>query len=110
MGGSFLIGCTVEQGNNCFVNEFTVHKVKLSAYKIGKYEVTQAQWREVMGNNPSSFRDCDKCPVEQVNKNDVQDFISKLNEKTGKTYRLPERPDCISSGFSTLITKKVLIN
>jgi formylglycine-generating enzyme required for sulfatase activity len=89
MGGSFLMGCTVEQGNNCFGNEFPVHQVTLSAYKIGKYEVTQAQWREVMGNNPSSFRDCDKCPVEQVNWNDVQDFISKLNEKTGKTYRLP---------------------
>ncbi len=59
-------------------------------YEIGKYEVTQAEWREVMGNNPSRFGNCgDTCPVEQVSWNDVQVFIQKLNAKTGKQYRLP---------------------
>jgi sulfatase modifying factor 1 len=51
--------------------------------------VTQAQWQEVMGNNPSYFKDCDQCPVESVSWNDVQDFIRKLNGLTGKNYRLP---------------------
>jgi hypothetical protein len=57
---------------------------------MGKYEVTQAQWQAVMGNNPSSFKECgDNCPVEYVSWDDVQIYIQKLNEKTGKTYRLP---------------------
>jgi formylglycine-generating enzyme required for sulfatase activity len=59
-------------------------------YEMGKFEVTQAQWRAVMGNNPSRFTACgDNCPVEQVSWNDVQEFLQKLNAKTGKNYRLP---------------------
>lgn len=59
-------------------------------YEIGKYEVTQKEWREVMGNNPSQFSGCgDSCPVEQVSWNDIQLFLKKLNKKTGKQYRLP---------------------
>ena len=42
-----------------------------------------------MGNDPSRFSNCDNCPVEQVSWNDIQDFIQKLNQKTGKNYRLP---------------------
>ena len=54
-------------------------------YEIGKYEVTQAEWRAVMGNNPSEFKNCgDNCPVENVSWNDAQEFIQKLNAKTGK--------------------------
>ena len=59
-------------------------------YEIGKYEVTQAEWRTLMGDNPSSFKNCgETCPVEQVSWDDAQKFITKLNEKTGKQYRLP---------------------
>jgi formylglycine-generating enzyme required for sulfatase activity len=59
-------------------------------YEIGKYEVTQAEWRAVMGNNPSKFSDCgDTCPVEKVSWDDAQAFIQKLNAKTGRQYRLP---------------------
>ena len=59
-------------------------------YEIGKYEVTQREWREIMGSNPSYFSSCgDTCPVEQVNVDDMQTFLSKLNAKTGKQYRLP---------------------
>ena len=65
-----------------------VHEVKLSGYYIGKYEVTQALWESVMGTNPSRFKGAD-LPVENVSWNDVQEFISKLNAKTGKEYRLP---------------------
>ncbi len=59
-------------------------------YEIGKTEVTQAEWRAVMGANPSHFSSCgDTCPVEKVSWNDAQEFIKKLNTKTGKQYRLP---------------------
>ncbi len=87
-GGTFQMGCTDEQ-TNCDSDEQPVHSVTLSNYKIGKYEVTQEQWKAVMGNNPSYFKNCDKCPVEQVSWNDVQGFIQKLNTMTGKRFRLP---------------------
>ena len=60
-------------------------------FYLQKTEVTQEQWKSVMGNNPSFFKECGKgCPVEQVSWNDVQGFIEKLNrlESSGK-YRLP---------------------
>ena len=83
-GGTFLMG-----SNSGDFDERPVRSVTLSAFNIGKYEVTQAQWKVVMGNNPSHFSGCDDCPVETVSWNDVQDFIRKLNEQTGKNYRLP---------------------
>jgi formylglycine-generating enzyme required for sulfatase activity len=59
-------------------------------YEIGKYEVTQAEWRSVMGNNPSKFGNCgDTCPVEKVSWDDAQAFIQKLNARTGMQFRLP---------------------
>jgi len=63
-------------------------------YELGKYLVTQGQWKAVMGNNPSNFSNCgDACPVEQVSWNDAQEFIQKLNAKTGKQYRLPNEAE-----------------
>jgi formylglycine-generating enzyme required for sulfatase activity len=57
---------------------------------MSAYELTQEQWRKVMGNNPSFFKSCGgDCPVEQVSWNDIQEFINKLNRITGKNYRLP---------------------
>lgn len=88
-GGTFTMGCTSEQGSDCLEDEKPAHQVAVSDFYIGKYEVTQKQWREVMGTNPSSFKDCDECPVEQVSWADVQEFIIKLRAKTGKQYRLP---------------------
>ena len=70
-------------------DEKPVHSVNLNSFNIGKYEVTQAQWAAVMGSNPSYFKDCDDCPVEQVSWNAVQEYIQKLNAQTGKNYRLP---------------------
>lgn len=88
-GGTFTMGCTEEQGADCIDNEIPVHQVTLSDFKIGKYEVTVAQWKAVMGKNPSCFSGCDQCPVGSVNWYDLQAFINRLNAKTGKTYRLP---------------------
>jgi formylglycine-generating enzyme required for sulfatase activity len=88
-GGTFTMGCTQEQGNDCRDNEKPAHKVKLSTFFINKYEVTQEEWEQVMGENPSKFSGCKKCPVEQVSWNDAQEFIKKLNKITSKKYRLP---------------------
>lgn len=79
-GGTFTMGS----------NEGPTHQVALSDYYIGKNQVTQADWRSIMGNNPSKFKGCDECPVESVSWNDIQDFLKKLNAKyPGKNYRLP---------------------
>ncbi len=83
-GGSFQMGS--DDGED---DEKPVHTVQLDDFYIGKYEVTQKQWREVMGENPSKFQGCDDCPVENVSWNDVQEFIQKLNAQTGQNYRLP---------------------
>jgi formylglycine-generating enzyme required for sulfatase activity len=83
-GGSFQMGCT--SGNE---DETPVHSVTLNSFNIGKYEVTQAQWKAVKGKNPSRSSKCDSCPVEFVTWIDVQDYIERLNVETGKNYRLP---------------------
>lgn len=72
-------------------NEQPVHRVTIAKpFAIGKTEVTQAQWRALMLTEPSHFATCgDDCPVEQVSWDDAQRYIQKLNEKTGKQYRLP---------------------
>jgi len=86
----FVEGGTFQMGSSSGASiEQPVHSVTLSSFNIGKYEVTQAQWKAVMGSNPSFFSGCDNCPVESVSWNDVQDFIRKLNAQTGKNYRLP---------------------
>jgi formylglycine-generating enzyme required for sulfatase activity len=83
-GGVFTMG----RKNVWFSDEGPAHQVTLSGFSIGKYEVTQKQWQAVMGSNPSGFKG-DNLPVENVSWNDVQSFIRKLNELTGKRYRLP---------------------
>ena len=86
-GGCFQMGDTFGNGDS---DEKPVHEVCADDFYIGKYEVTQGQWKEIMVSNPSWFKDCgDNCPVEQVSWNAAQDFIKKLNQKTGKNYRLP---------------------
>lgn len=90
-GGTFTMGCTGEQ-KDCGDDEKPAHQVTLSDFYIGQYEVTQRQWQLVMGNNPSSFKNCDNCPVENVSWDDMQEFLKKLNAglPTGqKPYRLP---------------------
>ena len=87
-GGSFDMGATPEQGSDAYDNEKPVHRVTLSSYSIGKYEVTQELWETVMGSNPS-YHKGSRRPVEKVSWNDCQDFIRKLNELTGANFRLP---------------------
>ena len=87
-GGTFTMGATSEQGSDAYSDEEPAHQVTLSSFSIGRYEVTQEEWEAVMGSNPSYFKGM-KLPVEYVSWDDCQDFIRKLNELTGKQFRLP---------------------
>ena len=86
--GEFLMGST---SGYAYDHEKPVAQVRISqGFYLGKYEVTQAEWQAVMGNNPSEFSGCGRCPVEQVSWEDVQVFIGRLNARSGGgRYRLP---------------------
>ena len=92
-GGCFRMG-----SNSGDSDEKPVHEVCLDGFQMGKYEVTQKQWRLVMGSNPSKFSGCDECPVEQVSWDEVQEFIRKV----GNGVRLPTEAEweyaCRSGG------------
>lgn len=88
-GGTFTMGATSEQGDDAYSYEKPTHQVTLSDYCIGETEVTQELWQAVMGSNPSNFTGNLQRPVEKVSWNDCQEFIKKLNQLTGKTFRLP---------------------
>ena len=64
------------------------HKVTLSPFYIGKYEITQKEWNAIMKYNPSYYKG-DNLPVEQISWNDCQEFIKRLNEMTNMVFRLP---------------------
>ena len=81
-GGTFTMGTPR-------VDESPSHSVTLSDYYIGETEVTQELWNAVMGSNPSNFTGNMQRPVEKVSWDDCQTFISRLNELTGETFRLP---------------------
>ena len=87
-GGTFMMGATCEQGNDANDSEKPAHKVTVSSFFIGQTEATQELWEAVMGNNPSHFKGA-KRPVDRVSWNDCQVFIRKLNQITGKNFRLP---------------------
>ena len=87
-GGTFQMGATSEQGGDADSDEKPVHSVTLSDYYIGETEVTQELWEAVMVSNPSYFSGSQR-PVERVSWNDCQEFITQLNQLTGKNFRLP---------------------
>jgi formylglycine-generating enzyme required for sulfatase activity len=87
-GGTFTMGCTDDENPAYTIYERPAHQVTLSSFKIAKYQVTQKQWNAIMEDNPSHFKG-DNLPVENVRWDEVQTFISRLNEATGKSYRLP---------------------
>ena len=88
-GGTFTMGATAEQGSDAQSNEYPTHQVTLSDFSIGETEVTQALWKAVMGSNPSYNQSNVNNPAENVSYDDCMSFISKLNELTGKSFRLP---------------------
>lgn len=88
--GTFIMGISSnEEGKS---NSAVPHPVTLTkGFYLQTTEVTQGQWKELMGSNPSFFKECgNDCPVEQVSWSDVQQFIKRLNRKEGvRKYRLP---------------------
>ena len=88
-GGTFEMGATKEQGSEANEIEKPKHKVTVSDFKISKYEITQKQWMVIMGNNPSEDQEDSNKPVTNVSYRDVMEFIKKLNDMTGLTFRLP---------------------
>jgi formylglycine-generating enzyme required for sulfatase activity len=84
-GGCFERGDIFDEGED---DENPVHEICVGDFYIGKYEVTQTEWSEIMRLR-SDFNDSGNYPVENVSWEDVHNYIMKLNEKTGKKYRLP---------------------
>jgi len=85
-GGTFKMGS--KAGGN---DERPIHMVSLSDFYIGRFEVTQKQWRMVMteDTNRCYFNGCDSCPVERVSWYNVNEYIERLNKQTGLNFRLP---------------------
>jgi len=93
-GGAYTMGCTPKQELICEEAvsskfSFEPSRKMVRSFAMGKYEVTQKEWRAVMGNSPSAHAGCDSCPVEQVSMQDIQLFLQKLNKSSNKNYRLP---------------------
>lgn len=84
--GSFIMGTDENTGEG---DESPPHEVQITQpFYLGRFEVTQAQWRRIMGSNPSHFQG-DTLPVDSVSWNDVQQFLGKLAQKTGRRLALP---------------------
>jgi formylglycine-generating enzyme required for sulfatase activity len=90
-GGTFTMGCTLAQktgcatgGGSCCPDELPNRQVTISDYTIGKYEVTQGEWKALFGSNPSGFPVCgDNCPVEKVSWLDALVYCNRLSESKG---------------------------
>jgi formylglycine-generating enzyme required for sulfatase activity len=87
--GSFLMGSPTGEGTDA---EKPQHLVNVPAFYLGKYPITQKQYLAVMGENPSNFQG-DDLPVERVSWLDAQSFCDRLNQQTGKSYRLPSEAE-----------------
>lgn len=86
VGGAFTMGTNDSQAFN---REKPAHSVQVDGFYIGETEVTQGLWKAVMGNNPSAFQLGDDYPVDNVSWDDCMSFIAKLNQLTGRNFRLP---------------------
>jgi len=88
--GDFMMGSPDGEG---YDSEKPQHKVTVSTFYMGKYQVTQQQWEVVMGSNPSRFKGSGKLPVENISWNDAIEFCKRLSAKTNKIYRLPSEAE-----------------
>lgn len=84
-----------KMGDHRHNNEKPVHDVTIgNPFYLGKYQVTQGDWKSVMGENPSDFKVDDRLPVERVTWNDCQDFLKNLNAiEKDVVYRLPSEAE-----------------
>ena len=91
--GSFDMGLSAS-GKFDDDNAELVHKVVIKkAYALGKTEVTERQWRSIIGVNPIGSSSCEDCPVENLSWNAAQEFVRRLSAKTGKQYLLPSEAE-----------------
>jgi formylglycine-generating enzyme required for sulfatase activity len=90
-GGSFLMGAPESENKN-YDRERPQHQVTVPEFWMGKYQVTQAQWKAVMGKNPARFKGANR-PVECVSWDNCQKFCRKLSALTGKQYQLPSEAE-----------------
>ncbi|MFC1671120.1 formylglycine-generating enzyme family protein [Spirochaetota bacterium] len=88
-GGSFQMGSAKRRG---YFSERPMHKVKVSSFWMGKFEVTQKQYKKIMGSNPSSFKGRNN-PVEQVSYYDALEFCKKFSTRYGVNVRLPREAE-----------------
>jgi len=92
-GGAFIMGGADNANDGGPLGKSATdecpHTVNVKDFFIGKYEVTQKEWQEIMGSNPSYYKGCSSCPVEQVSWEDVLAFINIVNAKYGENFRLP---------------------
>jgi formylglycine-generating enzyme required for sulfatase activity len=92
-GGCYQMGNVYDDEDlSIYPEEKPVHEVCVDAFYIGKYEVTQGQWKAVMGSNTADLSTCkqDDCPVNMITWDEIQDFIGRLNSRSGGSkYRLP---------------------
>jgi formylglycine-generating enzyme required for sulfatase activity len=92
-GGSFMMGSPEsEKDRSTDGSESPQHEVNVPGFSMGKFVVTQEQYQQIMGNNPSSSKGA-KRPVEQVSWNDAKKFCGKLTKNTGREYRLPSEAE-----------------
>jgi formylglycine-generating enzyme required for sulfatase activity len=94
-GGSFLMG----NSSSNRTNERPVHTVQVSSFYMGKYEVTQKEWVEIMGTNPSNWRG-DNLPVEWVTWYEAMEYCNKLSLKEGLTPAYRGSGDSITCNFT----------
>ncbi len=90
-GGCYLMGAP-DDDCSATPEERPVHDVCVGDFSIGRYEVTRAQWRRVMGSLPAVSTACsaDDCPVADVSWSEVQEFLARLSRMgDGRSYRLP---------------------
>ena len=90
--GQFVMGAALIGSKKPSPAEGPQHTVTIPSFAIGKYEVTQEQWSEVMADSPSASKGA-TLPVERVAWVDIQVFIERLNAKTGKHFRLPSESE-----------------
>jgi formylglycine-generating enzyme required for sulfatase activity len=91
--GRFLMGSPPGEAGR-LNNEGPQRWVDVPRFALGKYEVTQGEWLAVMGSNPSHFSRCGmNCPVENVSWNDAQEYVRRLSQRTGQSYRLPSEAE-----------------
>ena len=87
--GKFMMGSPEGEGED---SEKPQHEVTVQPFFMGKYPITQAQYQQIMGNNPSDFKG-DERPVECLSWDEAIEFCQRLSKQTGKEYRLPSEAD-----------------